>query len=276
MEYYSVERMSPSTRKIVDITGVAAFLVEGEHSAVLIDTCTGTGDLYELVQSLTTKPLEVILTHGHCDHAGGAALFQRVYLNENDWDLVKQHTAIEMRKSYIRFTIGDERFDQIPENAFARGKADGYLPLSDGQIFELGGVTLEALLISGHTQGMCCILNREERSILFGDACNNSTFLWADESTSIEEYRRNLQLLKKQEDRYDTVWLSHGSTIVNKSILDEVMLVCDRIMAGTNNRQSCKFMDNTLWLAEKADETMKRLDGRMGNILYVSDKIFSK
>ncbi len=45
MEYFTSEKISPSTTKITDVTGVAAFLIEGAEKAILVDTGTGAGDL---------------------------------------------------------------------------------------------------------------------------------------------------------------------------------------------------------------------------------------
>ena len=46
------------------------YLIEGEDKAVLIDTGTRCADLDKIVGQITGKPLEVIVTHMHPDHAG--------------------------------------------------------------------------------------------------------------------------------------------------------------------------------------------------------------
>ena len=48
----------------------AMFLLVGEEKALLIDTGTGVFDLPLLLKTLTDKPVQVVLTHGHPDHAG--------------------------------------------------------------------------------------------------------------------------------------------------------------------------------------------------------------
>lgn len=275
MEFFQIEKVTPSTTKITDVTGVAMYLVEGREKAVLIDTATGTGDLKAFVDTLTDKPLEVILTHGHCDHAGGAAPFEKVWLHKNDWALVKHHAGMPMKTEYVQFSVPPEVWAQIKPEDFAPEREAGYLPLEDGQLFDLGGVTLEIVHVPGHTQGMCCVLNREERSILFGDACNPSVFLWDEESSCVEDYRNSLLELKKQEDRWDTVYLSHASTTVDRSVLDGVIQVCQEIMADQNDWQPFEFLGHHLKLAKKTDPAMQRLDGGLGNIVYNPEKIFA-
>ena len=271
MEFFTAEKISPSTMKITGLTGVAVFLVEGAEKCALIDTGTGVGDLKAFIDSLTDKPVEVILTHGHCDHAGGAAGFEKVWLHKNDWELVKHHASMDMKTDYAHFTTGKE----LPLADFAAERTAPYLPLEDGQTFDLGSVALEILPVPGHTQGMVCVLNVEERTVLFGDACNPSVFLWAEEASCVEDYRRSLQNLKKQEGRWNTVWLSYGPTAVSKEILDGVIAVCDEILAGTNDWMPFDFMGNALRIAKKEKDHV-RLDGGLGNIVYNPEKVFSK
>jgi glyoxylase-like metal-dependent hydrolase (beta-lactamase superfamily II) len=148
-------------------------------------------------------------------------------------------------------------------------KQSPYLDVQDGQLFDLGGITLEAVAVPGHTQGMTCVLNREERSILFGDACNTAVFLWDDEATDVATYKESLKRLQTYEDRYDTVYLSHAMITIEKNILENVLDVCDDILNGTADNQPYAFMDyEGIMLAKATDASMMRLDGRLGNIVY--------
>lgn len=274
MEFFKNEKMSPSTIKITNIDNVFCFLVEGTKKAVLIDTGTGAGDLRGYVEKLTDKPVSVILTHGHCDHASGAAAFDEVFLNKEDWELVKFHASMEMKKNYISHVLGD-KFKDVSETDICPERTEGYLPLTDGQIFDLGGITLEAVALPGHTRGMTGILNREERTMLFGDACNPSVFLWDEEASSVEEYLESLEHMKTIEGRYDQVYLSHGAPTVDKHILDNVMEVCREIIQGEEAGQPFSFMEyKDLRIAKAIDENQNRLDGVLGNIVYNPRKIF--
>lgn len=53
------------------------YLIEGEDKAVLIDTGTRCADLDKIVGQITGKPLEVIVTHMHPDHAGCIKYFDK-------------------------------------------------------------------------------------------------------------------------------------------------------------------------------------------------------
>jgi glyoxylase-like metal-dependent hydrolase (beta-lactamase superfamily II) len=60
------------------------YLIEGKEKAALIDTGVGVGDLKPFIRELTDKPLIVLVTHGHVDHALGAVSFDEVYMSHID------------------------------------------------------------------------------------------------------------------------------------------------------------------------------------------------
>ena len=110
---------------------------------------------------------------------------------------------------------------------------------------------------------------------MFGDACNPSVFLWADEASSVEEYRETLLELKKREGDYDKVYLSHGPKLIGKEILDGVILVCEDILSGNSDEVPFEFMGyEGLLMAKKPAGAGERADGGLGNIIYNSRRIF--
>ena len=58
------------------------FLIVGEEKAMLIDTGYGEGNLREIVEGITDKPVMVVDTHGHFDHTGGNAWWTDVWMAE--------------------------------------------------------------------------------------------------------------------------------------------------------------------------------------------------
>mgnify|MGYP002801178498 CR=1 FL=1 len=50
---------------------VRQFLIVGTEEALLIDTGFEDSGVYEAVREITDLPVQVILTHGDVDHAGG-------------------------------------------------------------------------------------------------------------------------------------------------------------------------------------------------------------
>lgn len=271
MEFFQYEKILPNIIKITDVFQVAAFLVEGKKEAALLDTCCGYGEMQSLVGKLTTLPVNVICTHGHVDHAGGSYGFEKVFLNENDYELVKEHTTVAFRRSAIESVVSS---DLIKDESFVPQRNGSYKNLYDGQIFDLGGLTLEAIALPGHTQGMTCILFRELRSLLLGDGCNGFTFLFSPESSSVQAYKASLQnLLFKHGDRFDTVIFSHGHNTGSKEILNDCIQLCDEIMNGKSDNIPFEFMGQSALIAKAMNQDFSRIDGKTGNIVYNPNRV---
>lgn len=265
---FKSERLSNSVYRIAGISGEYFYLVEGDEKAVLLDTGLGVGNVREYVETLTSLPLFVILTHGHLDHVGGAVFFDEVYMSDKDLNLSKEHNTFDMRKWYLDFLHLDYDI-----NDFAPVINVNYLSLKQGNVFDLGNLHLEILELAGHTQGSMVVVIQEEKSVLFGDACNSFTFMFDPYCSSINEYLNHLRQLKPFEDKWETIYLSHGSGIAPKEMLDEVIEVCEDILNRKVDDMPFQFMDKTVQIAKKIDERMSRVDGKIGNIVYDANRI---
>ncbi len=271
MEYFTSVPISEHIIRICDPVAVAMYLVIGEKEAVLIDTGCGFGNLREYVSSLTDKPVTVLLTHGHLDHAAGAADFDRVYMNRRDEEVYRVHSAIDYRRSFYQDIPG---IRDIPAREYVRPAQEPFCDLHDGQVFDLGGISVEAVAVPGHTPGSMMMLMPQERTILFGDACGVGVMLFEDWALTVSEYRDSLLSLKeKQEHRYDTVLRNHGTFGSTKGVLDDCIACCGDILAGRDDRVPARvFGQEGFCQAKRVDAHGRRLDGREGNILYRLDK----
>lgn len=284
MGYFTHEQLSPRLVRIRDASFTAVYLVLGDEKVALLDTGVGIGSLRAYIAAITPRPVDlVILTHGHLDHANGAAEFADVpvYLNPLDRDLMRQHADPARRLEYAANSWG---FTGQPAPAFA--EADlvppfdpaATLPLADGQRFDLGGITVEAVHTPGHTQGMTMLLLPEERTMLFGDGCGVGVLLVEACCSTVQEYRRSLEHVKAYEPRYDRIIRNHGTCESPKELLDNVIAVCDDILAGTDDRIPAKAPIASTAPVYQAKATLPgtqtRVDGKEGNILYAADKVF--
>lgn len=268
MGYFTSEKLNQYVTRIVCPGNVYVFLVEGNESAVLIDTGFGVGSLKEYVGSLTNLPYEVVLTHGHLDHVGGAGEFEQVYLNERDLVFAEQHAELEKR---INFLGGDN--SAIPVEDFIQPlELEKYAPLVNEQRFDLGGVTVTLLDLPGHTPGAMCALVEEARAILLGDACNSFGYLQLPGSSSVEEYRENLIAFRKYTDRFDHVWYSHPHNFGGKEIIEETIELCDEIISGERVGAPGNEQERASGIlrAKPTDENDRPLDGSISNFLYKS------
>ncbi len=268
--YFKTEKISPRVTRIFAFNTELMYLVEGDERAALLDTGSGFGSLRACVEALTDKPVTVLLTHGHTDHALGAAEFEEVYMNPLDEEVYAKHSAMpyRARSGAMWPDFAKLRPDQIiPAMAFSDMR-----PLHAGDVFDLGGVTVECFACPGHTPGTLVFLLREERMLLLGDACNDRTFLFDEFTASVPDYRAALMTLDAQTaGRYDRVLLSHGDGEGVPDMLQRVIAVCDDILAGRSDAQPFEFLGDCALLARACGPDGARLDGGRGNIVYKAE-----
>lgn len=278
MEFFTAEKIEEHVTRITDITGVFVYLVTGSKKALLIDTGCGIGDLKSYVRSLTELPLIVVCTHGHMDHAGGADLFDEVYLNHADWELTFSHCTEENRKEYAKLTGAllhpEITSQQIDAWQYQKIRTREYQDLLPEMEFDLGGITVQPIPLPGHTRGSMCMLFKENRSLLMGDTCNPSVFLFDWEALSVEEYLENLCSFQKYDGLYDRIWISHGDgKSLPKQLIKECKDVCSRILRGEDEKVDFEFMGKIYKAAYAVLPNQMRCDGGMANIIYNPMKI---
>ena len=106
------------------------YLLEGDEKALLIDTGYGAENLREYVEKLTSKPILVVNTHYHPDHAAGNGEFEAVYMNRNyrvDAGSVEDVNAVP-------FDIS-----KLPHPNYQ------HIEIGDGYEFDLGGRVVEVM-----------------------------------------------------------------------------------------------------------------------------------
>ncbi len=249
---YRIETLDEHTWLIGEgegASGVYMYLLEGNDSAVLIDTGYGTIPLAQICGELTEKPVSVILTHGHVDHIGGAAAFDTVYLHPKDTDTYRLHAGEELRGRFIgiqeacRFTS-----DQLNE------AKETFLPAMEGDFFDLGGRTLEILEAPGHSPGCVCILDRERRWLFTGDVCCKAhVLLHMEYSTGVREYLDSVRRLLAREGDYTITWPGHHERPVGKKMLREFEAAARGILDGSMEGRSAGMGDVGIRLLEYGD-----------------------
>lgn len=269
MGFFTTEFVNESITRIHTSYGVDTFLIQGSKRAALIDTGYGIGSLKTFVAGLTDLPLDVIITHGHVDHAGGTNEFEKVYMSHKDLDVAKEHTTVKFRKDFAKMLSGNEPDveDILPQ------RVAPYTDLKDGDIFDLGDITLEIIACGGHTPGCVCVLIKEQRLLILGDACNSRSFFFFPEALKISIYYENLQRLNEREKEFDHVLFFHADNFEDKNNIEENLEVCREILAGTDDKVPAKLLGYDLFFAKKIREDDHRVDGKSANILYSKDKI---
>lgn len=283
MEYFKTAPLANGVTLIMDLSGVFFYLVEGEEKAALIDTGTGIGNLAEFAKTLTDKPITVLITHVHPDHAGNIYTFadEQVFIPEKDLpDLNTDTLSYETRKGYYLMT--HHQGDLCPDEMIVRCRPIRPQTVHDRDVFDLGGRSLEAVAMPGHTFGSTAYLDRTNRMIFMGDAANQNTLLCCETSDTLENYYHALQRLKGMEDAYDTFLICHGAPVARKSTVDDLLALCEEVMAAEKQGRHVGTIAGGLnpygdgRRVRETDRFMNRLDGGTGNLVYRPANVWNK
>ena len=130
---------------------------EEAGEAIVIDPGDETGRIHRRLISLGLKLKQILVTHAHIDHVGGALKLKRltgapILLNENDLPLLKM---MEEQAGWI----GVETPEIAPPDA----------SLTDGLIVGLERYPATVLHTPGHTQGSVCLHFAPLNMLIAGD-----------------------------------------------------------------------------------------------------------
>ena len=134
------------------------YLLEGDEKALLVDTGWGCGDLRRYVEGLTDRPLLVVNTHGHLDHAGGNGWWPEVHMHADAAGDADHLPPMPARR-------------RMPFTSYQKVFVD------DGFVFELGGREVEVLAIPAHAAGSIALLDRETGMLFCGDEIESGQVL---------------------------------------------------------------------------------------------------
>lgn len=222
-EIYSVRRLSEHLYRIGN-SAVHMDLIVGSHHALLFDTGYGFCDLAGLVRGITSLPLYVVISHGHVDHACGNWQFDHVSIHPADIELCRAHNGPQMRRLELDTAEVPLDFDL---EEYLHHDCGQLRPTGEGQVFDLGGVTLEVVHFPGHTRGSIGLYTPELRLLFVGDAMNCFVWLFLPEAASLETYRESLN--KASAIDFDYMIQSHEPDPVPKEKLSHYIDLAEHL-----------------------------------------------
>ena len=204
-----ISEIAPDTFAINEFGLSAMYLLLGEQRGLLIDTGCGLFDLKKTISDITDKSYDVVLTHGHLDHVGGAGVFDHVYINKADKKMAENLDYRELRKyadntgkmgSYGSYDFSIEtirKINKMPEFSY----------IDDDDFFDLGNRNIVVISVPGHTKGSIVLLDEKNRIMFSGDSCNSNLLIMGG---SVHTTRDGLLKLKKKvEEKADQNFSGH-------------------------------------------------------------------
>ena len=201
------------------------YLLEGGERSLLIDTGWGSGTLRAYVESLTDKPVEVLLTHGHLDHSGSAGEW------ESAWMLPGAQADL------VTLERGPFDVSRLPYPNYEKKFA------ADGDTIDLGGRSVRLLDISAHSNGSLAVLDPKNGYLFVGDEMESAQVLMYEVEPRpgrpafvlrdrLIAHHRNMLRLKVCGDQWHTIFPAHNGAPIAPSYLDDHIALVERIFDG--------------------------------------------
>ena len=182
----------------------SGYIVVGTEKVAVIDTMNGLNDLHAAVRKITDKPIVVINTHGHPDHIFGNVYFEEAYLNPKDMELASSFTNMpEFQKACEEHGV----------------KMPPFKPVKEGDVFDLGGKTLEVYELPGHTPGGIVLLLKEDRILFTGDGVNHYLWMMLDGCLKLSDYVKSLDRIMFLENEADYILQGHAQVFEDISLM---------------------------------------------------------
>jgi glyoxylase-like metal-dependent hydrolase (beta-lactamase superfamily II) len=130
---------------------------ENTHEAMVIDPGDEIEDILEIVRKHNLQVKQIVITHAHIDHVGGAmklrgATGAPILLNQNDYALLK---LLDVQAAWIG----------VPNP----GKVEIDRSVTRGETVSAGSHTAQILHTPGHTEGSICLFFEPEKKLIAGD-----------------------------------------------------------------------------------------------------------
>lgn len=176
------------------------YLLIGAEKAILIDSCSGEGNIRAVVESITEKPVMVLNTHGHFDHTGGNSCWPEAWMTKEASLHAKEPFGPEYAKWFYSKPYPDYKIHLI----------------EDGQRIDLGKRSVEIITIPAHSEGSAAVLDESTRFLFTGDEIESGQVIWIvrNRAVSLKElahmHKHSMEKLLARRNEYDYIWPAHN------------------------------------------------------------------
>ena len=256
--WHEARQVSRGVWSIAEPSHVTMWLIEGRERAVLLDTGLGIARVRPVVEQLTRLPVSVVNTHYHFDHVGGNHEFEDTAIHEAGADLLVEPVPREVLDEYLHYAADalraldvvreadDRYFHLLDADSVPRALPAGFDPaawtiapppasrtLTEGDVLDLGGRTLQVLHTPGHSGDSICLLDDASGILFGGDTINTGPIYAQFHDSDVETFAKSAARLAGLKDEVSMVAVNHfGRTTAAPYLLQEISDGFERLLTG--------------------------------------------
>lgn len=213
-----------------------SYLVVGKKRALLFDLAVNESGMKEYSQKLAGKPMQLVLSHGHPDHAYHLNEFSDVWMHLADEKLIREGM------------LGIPPANPCPS----------VHSLEDGDTIDLGDRVLDVFNIPGHTPGGIVLLDRQTKTLLSGDTCTRHLLYGMTNFVPLGDFCNSLRRLQEQD--LDVIYCAHDRCALPKAFLEHMIQLITNDLPHTRKRWSYPGLEKMARLVHGDLYTMDYFD----------------
>ena len=164
---------------------------------------------------------------------GSAKLFDRAYLNSRDWAIAKEMGLNTQRRLGVMMDMTGgipTLIDYCKEHYIENGDTV-FTDYNEGFVFDLGGVSVKALSLPGHTPGSMLLWCEQENWVFVGDAIAQNVSVKNLDAAGLKQYMNDLEKIVRTFPADITIYSDSLNALRIKDV-KALILACREILAG--------------------------------------------
>lgn len=230
--FCKVQKLDDDLYVFTEAGFVHFYLILGQEKALLIDAGCGFEDIRPVIRSITDLPVMLVLTHGDPDHSYGSEYFQDVWLYQPDYGQIMGFDIKQERQFMAGIGVdflkehNPDAIEHFDSKAFAEKSLLRILTphfVKDGELFDLGGKTLEVIFTPGHSYGHIMLLDRAKKRLFSGDMICDFPIIFffeSDRNAPLSMALDSWKKIKGYEKDIKDIYSGHGQNPITMDYVD--------------------------------------------------------